>query len=134
MTKGSGDGVRGGGKTVAQQTSRIMNPETRDDFADRLRTIAEYGEPGYELTAKVSDWEKGGKSRTYMSIDAYRESDGRKHHSFDYGYFDNNKGEFVSTKKYAPLNGDTIFSASGNDKLGRSEVETIVKKRKKKSN
>lgn len=49
----------------------------------------------YDYKVYVKDWERGGKSRTYMSV--YETLNGTRHNiKIDCGYFDNVLNEYVS--------------------------------------
>lgn len=94
MPKPNSGGKRVNNK-VNKLVNRVTNPTTKDDFIARLKVIGEVGEPSYKTVVKTTDWNNYGKSRTYLKIDAYRESDGKYHHSMDYGYYDNNTKSYV---------------------------------------
>ena len=135
MSKGySGLSGRGGSSGIGaiseKQVDSVMNPTTKTEFVEKLEVLAEIGQAGYETVAKTTEWEKYGKSRTYLKVDAYRESDGRFHHSFDYGYFDNVSGSYVASTR------NDLYSANydlgGNNKITVSDVVEALKKKKKK--
>lgn len=122
---------KGGASGVAALTSGVLNPKTKTDYVTRLKVIAEYGQPGYALDYSISNWEKGGKSRTYMRIEAYREYDGKLHHYQDYGYYDNKTGEYVPNRE-KNLGSSNIYDASGNEKITESKVSQTIAQLKKK--
>lgn len=108
---------------------RVMNPATKEDFTTRLKVIAAVGQPGYKANISISEWENYGKSRTYFKLNMNRESDGKLHHSQDYGYYDNKAKKYVQTHKYKGLTG-TLYDISGAP-MSKSEVTSALKKIKK---
>lgn len=113
--RGGGGGISSGdkgGKLLNNLLSNVNNPSTKQDYILKLKVIAEHGENGYNTEVSISDWEKNGKSRTYLKINAYREGDGKFHHSKDYGYFDNKSNSYESSKGYGGLDGKT-YSVNG---------------------
>lgn len=142
MSKGSSGGFKGtsggGGSgsknAIAETINRIQNPSAKQDYIDRLEVLNEIGAPGYRTEISMRDWQNYGKDRTYLKIDAYRESDNKFHHSYDFGYYDNQKKTYVSTKKYNTLDTSKIYTLSGSS-IDNSQLEAAVKavnKRKRK--
>lgn len=125
-------GGRGGGSSVSTgKASSILNPTTKQDYLNRLQFISDYGSAGYKSSVSTSEWENYGKSRTYMKINFYRESDGRLHHSIDYGYYDNKANSYVKSSKSPKTLSGNLYSAGG-DKLTEKEVKQFLKTRKRK--
>lgn len=126
-------GGRGGYSGTAEYKAqedfkRFSEPKTRADYILRLEVLAEVGMPGYRTTSSVSDWENYGKSRTYLKINAYRESDGKFHHSQDYGYFDNQSGEYVRGRAGTNrLDYEHQYNASGNRAITDDEIKKAIK-------
>ena len=126
-------GKRGGESSrLNALINQVTNPTTKGDFMLRLEVIAEVGQPTYKTVAKITDWDNYGKSRTYFKVDAYRDSDGRLHHTNEYGYYDNKAKKYVATNKYNDMEDSKIFTMSGSsmpdDKL-RNALKNIIKKK-----
>ncbi len=95
-----------------------------NSYEGKLNAIAAASAGGrYTYEVKTSNWEKGGKSRTYYSI--VERAPGSKHYvTKDYGYYDNVANKYVPGKN--DLSG-TLYDFGGNNK-----VEYDDDKRKKK--
>lgn len=103
-------------------------PQTKDDFLLRLEAIAEMGQPGYDISVKTSDWENYGKSRTYLKLVIYKDTNGKRHHEMDFGYFDNKNNTYVSTTRNK-LTG-ILFNASGS-KASDDEINDAIRRIRK---
>lgn len=91
----------GGGAGWSEQM--LNGAGGRDAAIARAQYIAVKSEDDkYNYSVSVSDWEKNGKSRTYIKINEIRKWDGKYHGSRDYGYFDN------VTKTYVPSRGSDL--------------------------
>lgn len=124
MCSNKGGGGSGGAKIVSQMKSRISNPQTKQDFIDRLQVMVELGSGGYKVNASIRDWTNYGKSRTYLKVNAYRGSDGKFHHSQDYGYYDNVAQKYVKSSSHN-LDG-TFFDLDGS-KVSDAELDSAIK-------
>ena len=116
---------KGGAVDLSKEISRVKNPQTKEDYMLRLDVIAEVGEAGYSTVSSKRDWENYGKSRTYLKIDAYREQDGKYHHSRDYGYYDNVNKKYNPPRNVNNLDGK-IFTVSG-AYMSDEQIETALK-------
>lgn len=119
-------GGRGGSSGISSGYSKVMNPKTKDDYVKRLKVIAANGQPGYTVSVNTSNWDNYGKSRTYLKLYMSRESNGKAHHSQDYGYFDNNSQKYVPSKSH-DLSSSNFYSASGSV-MTKSEITNALKK------
>lgn len=122
-------GGRGASSGISAGYNRVTNPKTKDDYVDRLKVIAANGQPGYTVSVSTSNWENYGKSRTYLKLNMNRESDGRAHHSQDYGYYDNKAQKYVPSKSH-DLSSSNFYSASGSI-MSNQEISAALKKIKK---
>ena len=83
----------------------------KEEAIKRLETIIENtaNDGTYDYRIVANDWENYGKSRTYLKIVETRRNS--KHHvEKQYGYIDNNTGEYVAGKN--DLNRNFTFGGS----------------------
>ena len=113
----------------AEDRKKILEPATKSDYVDKLEVIAEIGQPTYKVETSVRDWQNYGKDRTYLKIEAYRDSDGKYHHEQDYGYYDNIKNKYVPSQSH---NLDReLFTMSGS-RPSEKQIDDAIREVKKK--
>ena len=72
----------------------------KNQIIERLNIIVSHGIQAYNFRIQTNDWAKGGHDRTYFSI--IETCTGTRHYKkYNYGYVDNNTGEYVPGDKDA---------------------------------
>lgn len=135
MGRGSSKAGGTSNTSVKSTVERIKSPKTKQDFLDKMEVMVELSksQDRYTYSIKTSDWENYGKSRTYLKILEKRTSDGKPHGEYDYGYFDNKSGKYVSSRSNN-LDGRGFYNIGGNG-VSDADLERATKavlKRKKK--